>query len=84
MTFEEWWTEPDPQTGNSYQDVYGDASGIVRLAFEAGQRAERERVEALQAEESPFHQVLCTGEGCTECARCERVAAAIRNRKEQG
>lgn len=53
-------------------------------AYAAGQRAERERVESLQAEESPFHQVLCMGEGCKECERCERVAAAIRNRKEQG
>lgn len=79
MTFEEWWTEPAPQTGNSYQDVYGDASGIVRLAFEAGQRAEREAcAQACErvAASWGFHAVAPSA--------AHNCAKAIRNRKEQG
>lgn len=86
--FEAWWRADRERFGREVDfsrdagDMYRDVE--VFLLFEAyseGRRAERDRVEALQAEESPFHQVLCTGEGCKECERCERVAAAVLKRK---
>lgn len=80
MTFEEWWTEPAPQTGNSYQDVYGDASGIVRLAFDAGQRAEREAC-AVTAWNTGMDLHMKQSDAREIGSLC---AAAIRNRKEQG
>lgn len=83
--FEAWWTERDPDTGQSYADCYGSPV-IAYLAFSAayaaGQAAEREacaeiceNIAALWIDDSNRDTALPL---LNECA------TAIRNRKEQG
>lgn len=67
--FQKWWTEPDPETGQSYADCYGSPV-IAWLAWSESRRTQHSTAE-------PFGYFRAEPFGWTDCAETDEGAKAL-------